>query len=209
MPESSNSHNVRLMSTIVGILACTIREMPENAYLVEKIVFDEKVDLVKFLKHNSNLLRYRTCVLLRILGRFSCASLQTKWSSAMRETLEALVYDSDEQVRNVRKTKRSSQRNLNWVELMTKFCFSSYLQSSQGSRVGFDGVQKSLLLHTSWRWRLIAMWRSIEISLQIEHCLWYVCDFSCNFQFNKNLLSSSHFCSAVTNFRKKAGDKLV
>ncbi|XP_055710475.1 serine/threonine-protein kinase fused [Phlebotomus papatasi] len=112
--ESSNSHNVRLMSTIVGILACTIREMPENAYLVEKIVFDEKVDLVKFLKHNSNLLRYRTCVLLRILGRFSCASLQTKWSSAMRETLEALVYDSDEQVRNEAESVLMEFRNLSF-----------------------------------------------------------------------------------------------
>uniref|UniRef100_A0A1B0DIP7 Condensin complex subunit 1 C-terminal domain-containing protein n=2 Tax=Phlebotomus papatasi TaxID=29031 RepID=A0A1B0DIP7_PHLPP len=102
------------MSTIVGILACTIREMPENAYLVEKIVFDEKVDLVKFLKHNSNLLRYRTCVLLRILGRFSCASLQTKWSSAMRETLEALVYDSDEQVRNEAESVLMEFRNLSF-----------------------------------------------------------------------------------------------
>ncbi|XP_059618657.1 serine/threonine-protein kinase fused [Phlebotomus argentipes] len=112
--ESGNCHYVRLMSTVVAILACTIREMPENAYLVEKIVFDEKVDLVKFLKHSSNLLRYRTCILLRILGRFSCASLQTKWSSGMRDTLEALAYDSDEQVRNEAESVLMEFRNLSF-----------------------------------------------------------------------------------------------
>uniref|UniRef100_A0A1B0CCX9 non-specific serine/threonine protein kinase n=1 Tax=Lutzomyia longipalpis TaxID=7200 RepID=A0A1B0CCX9_LUTLO len=79
-----------------------------------KIVFDEKVDLVKFLKHNSNLLRYRTCTLLRILGRFSCASLQTKWSSGMRETLEVLVHDSDEQVRNEAESVLMEFRNLSF-----------------------------------------------------------------------------------------------
>ncbi|GAB0095339.1 Serine/threonine-protein kinase fused [Sergentomyia squamirostris] len=112
--ENINSHNVRLVSNIVAILACTIREMPENAYLVEKIVFDEKVDLVKFLKHSNNLFRYRTCILLRILGRFSCASLQTKWSELMRDTLEALTNDSDQQVRDEAESVLMEFRNLSY-----------------------------------------------------------------------------------------------
>lgn len=41
-------------------------------------------------------------MLLRMVGRFSCCSLQTVWSSEMKETLHnMLTGDSNEWVRNV------------------------------------------------------------------------------------------------------------
>lgn len=41
------------------------------------------------------------CMLLRMAGRFSCYALQNVWTTDMKETLEALAYDSNESVRNV------------------------------------------------------------------------------------------------------------
>lgn len=45
--------------------------------------------------------RLRVCMLLRMVGRFSCCALQAVWTTEMRETLEGLAYDSNESVRNV------------------------------------------------------------------------------------------------------------
>lgn len=75
--------------------------MPENADLIEKIVFDEKMDLLIFLRHSNNLLKYRTCMLLRLLGRFSCYTLQTRWTQEMGVAMETLLTDPDEQTRKV------------------------------------------------------------------------------------------------------------
>lgn len=86
---------------MLAILSYTLREMPENADLVEKIVFDEKMDLLVFLRHSNNLLKYRTCMLLRLLGRFSCYTLQTRWTTEMGVAMEALLTDQDEQTRKV------------------------------------------------------------------------------------------------------------
>lgn len=81
--------------------------MPENADLVEKIIFDEKIDLMVFLSHPNKLLKYRMCMLLRLLGRFSCFTLQTRWTGEMGKAMEGLLNDSDEQTRKV------SRYNLN------------------------------------------------------------------------------------------------
>lgn len=94
-------NSIRLAGTLLAVLSYTLREMPENADLVEKIVFDEKMDLLVFLRHPNNLMKYRTCMLLRLLGRFSCYALQRKWNPEMREALGDLVADSDELTRKV------------------------------------------------------------------------------------------------------------
>lgn len=88
-----------------------LRKQPENAELVEKILFSNPVnssltsnnhiDLVQLLRHTSPLLRARICHLLRLIAKFSCRSLQNVWNAKIQETLEALVYDSIENVRNV------------------------------------------------------------------------------------------------------------
>lgn len=98
---TQDPNSIRLVGTLLAILSYTLREMPENADLVEKIVFDEKMDLLVFLRHSNNLLKYRTCMLLRLLGRFSCYTLQTKWSKEMGVAMENLLTDPDEQTRKV------------------------------------------------------------------------------------------------------------
>lgn len=45
--------------------------------------------------------RSRLCMLLRIIGRFSCYALQNVWSKEMKESLEALANDVDENVQQV------------------------------------------------------------------------------------------------------------
>lgn len=113
---TKDPHSIRLAGTLLAILSYTLREMPENADLVEKIVFDEKMDLLVFLRHSNKLLKYRTCMLLRLLGRFSCYALQTKWTMETREAVEALLTDPDEQTRKVSK-------------IVTNFGFEKYINS--------------------------------------------------------------------------------
>lgn len=92
---------VRLVNSVIAILCCAIRELPENAELVEKIIFNKHVNIVSLLRHSDCLLRSRMCMLLRLIGRFSCRALQINWSTTIRETMEALVCDSSSTVRNV------------------------------------------------------------------------------------------------------------
>lgn len=101
LTATQDPHSVRLAGTLLAILSYTLREMPENADLVEKIVFDETMDLLVFLRHQNALLRYRTCMLLRLLGRFSCYTLQTQWTKEMGVAMEGLLTDQDEQTRKV------------------------------------------------------------------------------------------------------------
>lgn len=93
---------VRLVNSILALLCCVLRELPENADLVENIIFNQSVNLISLMKHSNGLLRSRMCMLLRLLGRFSCFSLQSYWSIEMRDTLEELLGDSNDFVRMVR-----------------------------------------------------------------------------------------------------------
>jgi fused len=98
---NKNEHNTRLVCNILALLGCALREMPENAELVENIVFDGRIDLAALMKNENELIRLRSCILLRLLGRYSCYSLKSVWKSSIRETIEALLYDSSADVRNV------------------------------------------------------------------------------------------------------------
>ena len=92
---------VRLACAILALLSCALRELPENAEIVEKIIFDEKVNLVLLLRHDDPLLRLRSCMLFRILSRFCCVALQQHWKFEIKEALECLLHDVDEAVRVV------------------------------------------------------------------------------------------------------------
>lgn len=52
-----NSSVIRLTSIIVAMLCYTLREVPENAEHIEKIIFHKNVDLVSLLKCENSLLR--------------------------------------------------------------------------------------------------------------------------------------------------------
>nr|CAD7443216.1 unnamed protein product [Timema bartmani] len=95
---------VRVVADLVAILCHILRVLPENASLVEQIVLGtsatggQYVDLYRMLTHHSPVLRARTCILMRLLSRYSCRALQEKWDRRLRENLELLVYDSSPMV---------------------------------------------------------------------------------------------------------------
>lgn len=97
----------RVVTDIIAILTQILYKLPENCEILSQIVqnpiegSDESVSYIDFLRHSNPLLRQRICCFLRLLGKNAPNTLETIWSLRMRETLEALVYDSIETVRNV------------------------------------------------------------------------------------------------------------
>lgn len=57
----------------------------------------------KLLGHRQGVLRVRTCILIRLLGRFCCRALQQVWGKPLRNLIENLLLDEEENVRNVSK----------------------------------------------------------------------------------------------------------
>lgn len=55
---SNEPSSIHLVNVVLALLCCALRELPENAELVEKIVFHSDVDLVSLMKNPNNLLRY-------------------------------------------------------------------------------------------------------------------------------------------------------
>lgn len=90
----------RLKSSLLALLTCVLRESPENADLIETIVFDKECSLVELLKDSHDLCRYRAVVLLRLLGRYCCVALKKNWTLKVKGTLEDLANDLNQQVQN-------------------------------------------------------------------------------------------------------------
>ncbi|XP_055587389.1 serine/threonine-protein kinase fused [Uranotaenia lowii] len=95
----TNDGYVRLSCSILAVLSCALRELPENAEIVEQIVFHENVNMILMLKHRDAILRHRTCMLLRVLARYSCLALLKHWTSDIKESLESLLDDQDREVK--------------------------------------------------------------------------------------------------------------
>uniref|UniRef100_A0A1I8P7V8 non-specific serine/threonine protein kinase n=1 Tax=Stomoxys calcitrans TaxID=35570 RepID=A0A1I8P7V8_STOCA len=114
--EFRNSHALRIANNILALLGCVLRELPENAELVEKIIFSPKVDLSSLMRSSDDLLRLRICMLMRLLGRYSLRALQAAWTKEVREAIELLAEDDNEEVK---------QEAGNTVEELHKFSFYS------------------------------------------------------------------------------------
>lgn len=97
--DFKNKNTVRITNCVIALLCCILRELPENADLVEKIIFSSKLDLIRLMKHEDQLLRMRLCMLFRLLGRFSLRGLQNIWTSEVRKIIESFVVDKNEEVR--------------------------------------------------------------------------------------------------------------
>ncbi|KNC32026.1 Serine/threonine-protein kinase fused [Lucilia cuprina] len=97
--DFKNVYALRIANCILALLGCVLRELPENAELVEKIIFSSKVDLLALLKHPNDLLRLRMCMLIRLLGRFSLRALQNSWSSYVKQAIEDLAEDDNSEVK--------------------------------------------------------------------------------------------------------------
>lgn len=48
------------------------------------------------------IIRTRMCMLLRVIGRFSCVALQNAWTHDFREGLESLLKDESAVIQDVR-----------------------------------------------------------------------------------------------------------
>lgn len=52
-----DAQGMQIVSAIVSILCLVLRETPENAELVETIIFHESVDIIGLLQNGHHLLR--------------------------------------------------------------------------------------------------------------------------------------------------------
>lgn len=55
--SDENNTTIRLVNNVLATLACALRELPENAEIIERIIFDKDVDLAKLFRHNDPLLK--------------------------------------------------------------------------------------------------------------------------------------------------------
>ncbi|XP_044264417.1 serine/threonine-protein kinase fused [Tribolium madens] len=94
---------LQLVMDLLAILTHVLRVFPENFELIDRIVLNEgkTVNFVELLRHNNPLMQERTCFFLLFLGKHSPANkMEVFWNETVRETLEALMYDSIGSVRN-------------------------------------------------------------------------------------------------------------
>lgn len=91
-----------MANCVLALLGCVLRELPENAELVERIIFSDKVNLVNLLRNHCDLTRCRMCMLIRLLGRYSLRSLHRVWSTDIKRAIEALAEDDNDDIRKVR-----------------------------------------------------------------------------------------------------------
>ncbi|TDG41309.1 hypothetical protein AWZ03_012271 [Drosophila navojoa] len=89
--DFKDSSAVRLASCMLALFCCVLRELPENAELVEKIVFDSRLQLVTLLQSQHQLLRQRACQMLLLLARFSLRGVQCIWNGELKSALQALA----------------------------------------------------------------------------------------------------------------------
>ena len=82
-----------------------LRKSHENSELLDRILLTHNaepcVNFVDMLMSSDVLLRERTCILLTLLLRHCKNIVDIVWTETVRETLEALVFDSALNVRNV------------------------------------------------------------------------------------------------------------
>ncbi|EDW82803.1 uncharacterized protein Dwil_GK10190 [Drosophila willistoni] len=89
--DFKHSSAVRLASCMLALFCCVLRELPENAELVEKIIFNPRLHLSALLQSQHQLLRQRSCQLLRLLARFSLRGVQCIWSTDLKCALQSLA----------------------------------------------------------------------------------------------------------------------
>lgn len=96
---------VRIVTDLLAILNLIIKDIPENADLVEQIVLGASssggtaFDLSRLLTHSSRTVRFRTCDLIKQLGLMKPRSLQTIFSPRLHQDLNDLLGDSSSSVR--------------------------------------------------------------------------------------------------------------
>jgi len=99
MNANESSDGDRLTSSVIALICAFLQELPEKAGLIEKLIFHADFDLCVLLRHENATVRLRTCLLLRLLGRFCCFSLQSQWKQKICSCLNELTIDVDDDVK--------------------------------------------------------------------------------------------------------------
>lgn len=84
-----------------------LKKSDENSIIIEQILNakhgnEQVLCFVNVLRNSDKSLRERGCYFLVYLGKKCKESLEDIWSEDLKVTLEALMYDSIDKVRNVR-----------------------------------------------------------------------------------------------------------
>lgn len=97
--NDNSEDGTRLAGSIIALINAILQNLPENSLMIEKIIFHADIDFCKLLNIKDTKLRLRTCLMLRLLGRFCCLSLRNHWRPDMSICLNDLLNDEDESVR--------------------------------------------------------------------------------------------------------------
>lgn len=112
----------KIVGDILAILTHVLRKFPENADLIEKILINESkqstintLNFVDLLRHSNPLIRERACYFMQFIGKVvSDSTVETFWNDCIKETIEALMYDSIEVVRNAAEVANFEFRGKNY-----------------------------------------------------------------------------------------------
>lgn len=116
--DGKTKDGTRLTSSILALVCAILQELPENANLIKKFIFHDDIDLCKMLRHDDAMVRVRTLLMLRLLGRFCCHSLQSVWSHEMSSCLEESTTDADDDVKvEARNTLEEFKDCFSWFRM--------------------------------------------------------------------------------------------
>lgn len=97
--STSRKEAKRVKYLILALLNHILRDSPENADLIESILFQNTFDLAYLLEDSDDSCRYQAVVLLRSLGRYCCVSLKKRWSPKIKLQLKQLTRDFNLNIR--------------------------------------------------------------------------------------------------------------
>lgn len=117
-----------VVAYLLAILNNVMRCQPENAELIEKVVLrvqnnetkESKLEqLEKLLTHHQTVMRLRTCILFKHLGRFCCRALQHIWGNSLKRSLENLTTDADAAVKDAAVSAVNELKQLPYYDQQT------------------------------------------------------------------------------------------
>lgn len=97
---------MRIVTDLFAIFTQILRKSPENCVIIDQILNskhnnEEVLCFVNILRNSNPVLRERGCYFLLFMSKKCTETLEGIWNEDLKITMEALVYDSIEKVRNV------------------------------------------------------------------------------------------------------------
>lgn len=102
--KSTDENSARIISNILAILMCILRELPENgSNIVEGILNNGNFSFEQLVQHKSVLVKVRSCMLMRILLRVCETTALRIWKTnpKLKNAFEKLRNDENNEVQVV------------------------------------------------------------------------------------------------------------